>query len=345
MNPRILAACGGLFLALTSCAAAPQPAAKTMAHDLYVAASINASSRVMGGGGAALDGLYLRPAGSAEFSHVGLNMPLLITVAVDPRDPALVHAAGLSGVMRSRDGGRTWRIVTGWDETEPKSLALDPRDPDTLYVGLPDGFVVSRDQGQTWRRAEQGLPARGKYTQSLQVDRTVGGRVLLGCESGIYLSEDGGGQWRRVFAATDTVNDLQQSPHDPARWLAVSQSAGLIESRDGGRTWERRPGLPSENALYNIAFDPHQPGRLAVASWTYGLWVSEDDGRTWTNRTAGLPEPGRVWRTAFDPDDGRLYAAVYERALFASSDLGRTWTEVGMSGSVIRSFTFVPRQR
>jgi len=329
-----------LGLALLASAASGAPA-----HDLYVTASINSSSRVMGGGGGALDGLYLRPAGATEFQHVGINLPLLITVTVDPRNPAQIYAAGLSGVMRSRDGGKTWRILTGWDETEPKTVALDPKNPDVVYSGLPDGFVLSADQGQTWRRAETGLPARGKYVQSLAVDRTVGGRVLLGCETGIYLTEDGAQSWRRVFETVDTVNDLQQSPHDPQHWVAVSQSAGALESRDGGRSWRRIVGVPAEHALYNVAFHPTQPGRLAIASWTYGLWTSEDDGRTWAERNVGLPTPHRVWRTAFDPDNGRLYAAVFEQALYGSDDLGRTWTKLGMEGAVIRSFVFVPRAR
>lgn len=314
-------------------------------HDLYVTASINSSSRVMGGGGGALDGLYVRQAGTTEFKHVGLNMALLITVAVDPRDARQIFAAGLSGVMRTRDGGLTWRIVTGWDETEPKTVALDPVNPDTVYSGLPDGFIISHDQGQTWKRAEHGLPARGKYVQSLQVDRTATGRIFLGCETGIYLTEDGAKSWRRVFETVDTVNDLQQSPHDPAHWLAVSQSTGALESRDGGRTWRRLIGVPSEHALYNVAFHPLEAGRLAIASWSYGLWTSEDDGRTWADRNAGLPAPHRVWRAAFDPDSGELYAAVFEQALYRSADLGRTWSKVGMEGSVIRSFVFVPRQR
>jgi photosystem II stability/assembly factor-like uncharacterized protein len=311
-------------------------------HDLYLAASINASSRVMGSRTGDKDGIFKRAA-DGVFEHVGVNLPLLITIAVDPRDHSRIHAAGLSGMMRSTDGGMTWRIVTGWQETEPKALALDPANPDIVYAGLPDGFIVSEDRGQTWEHRETGLPERGKYTQSLQVDRTKQGRVFAGCEKGIFLTEDGARTWRRVFETVDTVNDIQQSPHDPARWVAVSQSAGALESRDGGLTWTKLSGVPSEHALYNVAFDPHTPGRLAIASWTYGLLTSEDDGRKWTGRNEGLPQPHRVWRTAVDPDDGRLLAAVYEKALFASSDFGRTWKSIGMEGSVIRSFVFVPR--
>jgi photosystem II stability/assembly factor-like uncharacterized protein len=298
----------------------------------------------MGGRGLALDGLYVRTA-DGDFRHVGAQLPLFITLAVDPRDPARIYGAGLSGVMRSLDGGLTWRIVTGWDETEPKALAIDPVQPDTVYAGLPDGFIVSDDCGQTWSRRENGLPARGKYTQSLQVDRTAQGRVFAGCEKGIFLTEDGARSWRQVFATTDTVNDIHQSPHDPDHWMAVSQSAGALVSRDRGKTWSRIPGIPSERAIYSVAFDATQRGRIAISSWTYGLLTSEDDGRTWTARNAGLPEPHRVWRTVVDPDNGVLYASVFEQALYASKDFGRTWEVAGMEGSVIRSFIFSPRAR
>lgn len=326
-----------LFLAGAATAAAAS-------HDLLVCASISGSSRVMGGGSAGTDGIFVRSA-EGTFNHIGVPLPLLITLVVDPRDSSRIYAAGLSGVMRSGDGGLTWRIVTGWAETEPKALALDPVNPGTVYAGLPDGFIVSDDRGETWKRRETGLPERGKYTQAIQVDRTRGGRVFAGCEKGIFLTDDGARSWRRVFETVDTVNDIRQSPHDPARWIAVSQSAGALESRDGGLTWRRLSGVPSEHALYNVTFDPVHQGRIAIASWTYGLLTSEDDGRTWVERNAGLPEPRRVWRTAVDPDDGRLYAAVYQRALYASADFGRTWQVAGLEDSVVRSFTFVPRHQ
>lgn len=337
MTPNFRPLLVALLLACTlSACAAP--------NDLYLCASINSSSRVMGSGTGDKDGIFKRGADGA-FNHMGANMPHLITIAVDPRDSSRIHAAALSGVMRSTDGGNTWRIVTGWDVTEPKALALDPVQPDTVYAGLPDGFIVSHDRGQTWERRETGLPDRGKYTQSLQVDRTRAGRVFAGCEKGIFLTEDGARTWRQVFKAVDTVNDIQQSPHDPTRWLAVSQSAGALESRDNGLTWVQLPGVPSERALYNVAFDPTHRERIAIAGWTYGLWATEDDGRTWSERNAGLPELHRVWRTAVDPDNGRLYASVFEKALYESDDFGRTWRVEGLEGSIIRSFIFVPQSR
>lgn len=296
----------------------------------------------MGSKDATANGLFRRN-DDGTFAHVGLNYPLLISAAFDPRDPRCFYVTGLSGILRTLDGGGSWRIVTGWDETEPKSVAVDPNAPDHVYAGLPDGFIRSRDRGQTWSREEKGLPVRGKYTQVIAIDRTRAGRVLAGCETGIYLTDYGAESWRRVFETVDTVDDIQQSPSEPRSWIAVTQSAGALRSQDGGVTWSRISGVPSEKALYNVAFDPTNPHRLAIASWTYGLLTSEDDGRTWVERNAGLPERHRVWRTAVDPDTGRLYAAVHEQALYESEDFGRTWRVAGLEGSVIQSFTFVGR--
>lgn len=311
-------------------------------QDLYLFGSIDSTGRVIGAHDAALNGIYLRNA-EGGYDHVGMNYPAMLAGAFDPRDSRVFYVATINGVLCTTDGGEHWRIGTSWDMTEPKSVAVDPNAPDTVYAALPNGIGFSPDRGRTWQRRENGLPDRGKYTQVVTVDRTRAGRVLAGCEVGIYVTEDAGADWRRTFATTDTVNDLQQSPHDPQLWFAATQSAGLLRSRDGGLTWERVAGVPAEKALYNIAFDPRDARRVAFASWTYGLWTSEDGGATWTARNAGLPERHRVWRTAVDPDTGRLYAAVDNEALHVSDDFGRTWQNGGMEKSRIQAFVFVPR--
>jgi hypothetical protein len=329
-NIKILLAC----LALLSGATAAT-------HERYVCATISLNY-VIGSKLTTLSGLYQRGAGDT-YTHVGLNFPGIFSLAVDPRDPRVLYAASLNGVLCSADGGATWRIATSWDMTEPKDIYVDPNAPDHIYLALPDGIAVSPDRGVTWPRRETGLPERGKYTQVLKVDRTRAGRALAGCESGLYLTEDAAGTWRRIFSTKTTITDLRQSPHDPLLWLATTQSDGALVSRDGGRSWEKFAGVPSAEALYNVAFDATNPRRFVIGSWTYGVLATEDGGQTWTERNAGLPAEHCVFRVAVDPDSGRLHAAVFKDAIYDSDDFGRTWRKSGLEGSTVYNFVFVPK--
>lgn len=335
MIPRTL-----ILVSLLSVAAG-LPGAAAPKHDLFLAASIN-RNYVIGSKLVTLSGLYQRdPDGT--YRHFGPNFPHLFQIAFDPRDRNVFYVASLSGCLLTRDGGKTFRFATSWDMTEAKDVTVDPHEPDRVYLALPDGIAVSTDRGMTWVRREQGLPERGKYTQVAKPDRVHPGRVLAGCESGIYLSEDHAGTWRRVLPTRYTVTDIRQSPHDPEVWVASTQANGVQISRDGGRTWTMFAGMPIEDAWYNVAFDPTNAQRLAVSSWTYGVYTTEDGGRTWQARNAGLTPDHVIFRVGIDPDNGRLYAAAYRESLFVSDDFGRTWRNDGLDGSTVYNFIFLPR--
>ncbi len=328
------------FLALLLGAAASLVAAEPK-HDLYLAATVS-RNYVIGSKLVTLSGLYQRTA-DGGYEHFGPNFPHLFQIAFDPRDRDVFYVASLNGCLVTRNGGETFRFATSWDMTEAKDVSVDPHQPDHIYLALPDGIAVSRDRGMTWSRQENGLPERGKYTQVVKPDRARAGRFLAGCESGIYLSENHAGSWRRVFETRYTVTDIRQSPHDPSVWLASTQANGILISRDGGASWTMFGGMPIKDAWYNVAFDPTNPRRYAVSSWTYGVYTTEDGGTTWTPRNDGLPADHVVFRVGIDPDNGRLLAGVYREALFVSDDFGRTWRNDGLEGSTIYNFVFLPQ--
>jgi len=332
-----------ILLCLISFASGPlgSSGAPAAAYDLTVCAAIN-RNYVIGSKLVTLNGLFRRT-DAGEFVHFGLNFPHVFNAAYDPRNREELYLATLNGAVVSRDGGKTLRIATSWDMTEAKDICLDLNAPDQIFLALPDGIAASTDRGATWSRREKGLPDRGKYTQTIEVDRTRAGRVLAGCESGIYLTEDAGRRWRRVMVSKATVTDVQQSPHDPKVWMATTQSDGVQISSDRGVTWKKLGGVPSEEALYNIAFDGTREGRVAVSSWTYGVWTTEDGGKTWVSRNDGLPDGHCVFRVGIDPGTGRLYAGVYQTALYHSDDFGRTWIVSGLEGSTITNFVFTPK--
>lgn len=310
-------------------------------HDLYVCANVSGQGGVMGRStGPVRSGLF-RSADRENFEHLGPHHIRTFTVTFDPSDPARLYIGLLDGILRTPDRGKTFRLVTGWDMQEGKSISVDPSRPAHVYAGIPDGIAVSHDRGQTWTRMNAGI--RRAYTESILVDRTQAGRVLAGTELGIYLTEDGARTWRLVQATDKVTYALRQSPHDPKIFLATTSSNGAFRSTDRGATWQRIPSVPSERTLHNIEFDPRQPRRLIYCGWGAGVQVSEDDGATWQDRTAGLPKR-EVWRVAVDPDvPERIYAGPYQEPLFASDDFGRTWRPLAFGKATVFDLVFVPR--
>jgi len=331
---------GGLKSALLGLVIAAAAAAPDPAYDFFICAKIN-RNYVIGSKIVTTNGVFQR-ATTGDWQHRGYNDTGISALAFDPRDRNVIYTTGNNGLWRSLDGGKSWRICNDWTMTEARDVAVDPHAPDHVYLALPDGLAASTDRAQTLVRRENGLPARGKYTQVVQVDRTRVGRVLLGCERGVYLTENGAELWRQVLPTMEMVLDLQQSPHDPQVWLAVTQSVGAWRSGDGGVTWAQLPGVPLTHPLYNVTFDITDPKRLAIGSWGLGALTSEDGGQTWTDRNDGLPDPHRVCRVGVDPM-GRLYASVVGATLFVSADFGRTWKPDSLAGFVVNKFLLQPK--
>jgi len=312
------------------------------AYDFFICANIN-RNYVIGSTIVTTNGLFQRDAATEEWHHFGYNDTTISAVAVDPRDHDVIYTTTLNGIWVSYDGGDSWKMTNSWDMTEGRDVAVDPHAPDTVYFALPDGIAVSTDRGQTWERRENGLPDRGKFTQTLAVDRTTEGRVFAGCEKGVFLTENAGHSWRQVLPTETQVNDVEQSPHNDQHWLAVTDTHGAWHSTDGGETWMQIEALPDQEAIYNVTFDPTDAARLAIASWAYGVWTSEDGGKTWLERNAGLPDNARAWRVGVDPNTGRLYASIFQETLFYSDDFGRTWEPDALEGSLVNAFLSLPR--
>lgn len=328
------------FITLLLAASASLWAADQPKHDLYLSVLLSGQAQVMGSRSAVVSGVY-RSSDRINVEHVGFPHIRMMSVVGDPQNPNGLYFTALNGVIHSPDRGKTWRILTSWDMTEPKGLAIDPHARDHFYVGLPDGIGVSTDAGKTWRHSNDGI--RRGYTHPIIVDRTRAGRVLAGTERGIYVSDDGAKTWKLAYETKDVTYDLRQSPHDPKVFFAVTSTSGALLSSDGGTTWKRLEAISSAHTLHYGTFDPTNAQRLALCGWEAGVQVSEDGGRTWTDRTAGLPNR-QVWCVASDPDfPGRLYAAPYLQPVHVSDDFGRTWKPLFFEKATVFSMSFVAR--
>ena len=264
-------------------------------------------------------------------------------LTVVPGDASAMFVPSADGVVRSRDGGRTWRKVTGWEVADVLSIVFDPLNPRLAYGATAWGPILSTDGGENWQLTLQGLA--GHYCQTLVPDPLHIGRVLLGTEDGLYVSTDAAQTWARLESPATTILRLARSEADAQLLLAGTQGRGAWLSRDNGASWSAVDAGSASANLYAAALNPHDAAVMAVGGWGVGVRVSSDGGATWTDRSAGLPVKN-VLVLAFDPDaPHRLWASTFEEGSFYSDDLGRTWQNGGLYGASGTDYIFVPVPR
>lgn len=102
--------------------------------------------------------------------------------AVSPTDPDALLASGERGVMRSTDGGRTWK-----DATDKPLLLLDWPTADRLWgLGLNGEVMRSADGGDTWSDlgAVNGVATAFAVHDTTLYVATQDGRIQRGTDDG-----------------------------------------------------------------------------------------------------------------------------------------------------------------
>jgi photosystem II stability/assembly factor-like uncharacterized protein len=234
------------------------------------------------------------------------------------------------GVVRSDDGGRTWRVQnTGMPETAATHILRDPAG--TLYVaGFGRGVFKSTDGGEHWAPKNAGIEgaqplawrlARGpKGTLYLVVARrTDDGSFANAGDGALYRSTDGAERWTRLRLprGVNGPTGLAIDPHNPGRlYLAAwgrstpqgAEDGGVYLSTDSGTTWRRV--LAQDQHVYDVTVDPHDPRVLYAAGFEASAWRSSDRGLTWRR----LPGFDFKWahRVIVDPRDrGRIFITTF----------------------------------
>jgi hypothetical protein len=304
--------------------------AKPVSAQKHLFVTLNNSKGYVVGAKLQQSGIF-RYEGDSTWTHIGWNHPFIGGIAFAGNSTGTIHAAAGNGGMRSFNGGKSWRITTGWEVTEAQHVALDRGDRERVYLATSYGIWRSLDNGDNWRQVFD------NYTQALKADIFNERRVIAATEGGLYLSENGGDSWRLLGPETAMI-DLHQSDTHPLEWIAGSRTDGVFRSSDGGNTWEVALALDTE--VTGVAIDPAHMRRQAVTTWGRGIFITEDGGRTWANRSSGLPTNVLV-ETIFDANkSSRIWVATKEAGIFYSNDLGSTWTYAGKTGTMVFDMVF-----
>lgn len=227
----------------------------------------------------------------------------------------LFVALGDALLVVSGDGAQ-WDVARRLTDSDPECVAASPDAPDRVLCGtFDDGLHRSEDGGATFVRiGEETVETR---VTSLAVDPTDPETLWAGTEpSAVYRSTDGGDTWDQRKGLTDLPSELQWSypprphthhvrwiepdPGDPDHIYVGIEAGALVQTRDGGETWEDRvPSARRDN--HTMTTHPDTPDRAWSAAGD-GYAETHDAGETWLQPQEGL-DHRYCWSVVVDPAD------------------------------------------
>jgi photosystem II stability/assembly factor-like uncharacterized protein len=297
-------------------------------------------------------GLYVSYDGGESWKRLseddGLPKGVLgrIGVAVAPSDPRIVYAtvetAAKNALVRSEDGGKSWRSVN----TEPRvterpfyysAIHVDPLLPNRIY-SLTSRLQVSNDGGKTFERLGRSNDIHGDY-HAMWINPRDPNVLIAGEDGGVGISRDRGNTWQfvsnlplgqyyHVKVDMDTPYHVYGGLQDNGSWRGPSS------------VWSFRGGIRNQewNVVgggdgFMVLSDPADS--MAGYSESQGGNSIRWNLRTSENRFIKPPEvsidPAKRLRfnwnagLAQDPfDAGTIYAG--SQFVHKSTDRGDSWT-------------------
>lgn len=241
----------------------------------------------------------------------------------------VLAGAEAAGIFESRDGAKTWSLLSTLDGQPGRDDWNDPAKQPPGHLGLASILPHPDDAARFWA-------------------------VVQGY--GIFETTDDGASWtprNRGLRADRPIEDpevgycvhkLVMSPVDHDR-LYQQNHCGIHRSDDAGKSWvEVTEGLPSDFG-FPAAAHPHDRDCFYVIPVDGGhgrvmpegraaVWRTRDAGATWQRLDRGLPQQHAhlgVLREglAIDSlDDPGLYFGTSTGQVFASADEGESWAEI-----------------
>ncbi len=236
-------------------------------------------------------------------SNSGMPETAPTHILLDPASPqnarVLYVAAFGRGVYKSSDGGRTWELKNnGITQKEPFAWRLARSGDGTFYVLIArrseNGGIGDAGDGALYRSADGAatwlpvpLPAGVNGPNGLAIDPRDPRRMYLaawaraagthGEHGGIYLSTDGGHNWRSVLDRDQHVYDVTIDARQADLLYACGFESSAWRSIDRGEHWTRIPGFNFKWG-HRVVPDPEDPQMIYITTFGGSVWHGRVDG-------------------------------------------------------------------
>jgi photosystem II stability/assembly factor-like uncharacterized protein len=226
---------------------------------------------------------------------LGAEGQRLARVAVAPSDHDVLYLTSHdAGMLKSEDGGTSWRRANGAGLTEHK---LTERNLQELAISPASAEVAL---------------------------------VAPNASGGLFRTRDGGASWSPV-GPSDRMTSLAFLPDGP-RVVAGDARGRVVTSSDAGQTWDSPLELDDGHAVTTVAAGPAGPDADTVFAATASgrLFRSDNGAREFAELGEGLPDE-EVRSLGLSPtysDDATLWASTWHSGVYVSTDRGETWDEM-----------------
>ncbi len=275
-----------------------------------------------------------------------------------------VFMAGLQGVYRTYDNGKTWiETNTGFVGSEVVDLvtALDG----TMYATTYNlGIFKSIDGGKNWGFASFGI--KNWYGMQLATHPEDADTVFTTTNGGVYKSTNAGKSWK-LIGDSDLCDDEDVGGNCHYHGIIVEKEApfkvlvgsggdqyskkgvGLTGSEDNGESWRNSDdGFVRDVHVSKLVIDPNNNNVFyattqGATEYTdkvgdgAGVFKSTDRGNNWTQINNGL-DSLETNILIVDPNDSEtLYLGTDDDGVYKSNDGGESWKKLTVS-SIPKSF-------
>lgn len=286
----------------------------------------------------------------------------LDSVAIDPKNPAVIYAGTYHLPWKTVDGGKTWSLIAAGmiDDSDIMSLRIDSQNPQRIFSSACSGIYRSEDGGASWVKL-QGVPYASRRTQQIAQDPTAPGTWYAATTEGLWQTANSGEAWKRIASGESVVNAvLVLRSRQDARLVLGTENHGALSSDDGGATFAASNAGFSHRVLTSAAADRRDPQHLLVRveSAQEQLLETLDGGEHWSRFPAQPTKPiAQVYSSAFawwisfadggvarfDAAKAKWVAAVFRDSSASSPIRQKAVQRPGGASRVLPSRTVSPR--